>query len=111
MRQFKKVLTPGISGSGESYLADYIVQNYHKVKVRGISKWHSTSVKKNLSDSINKIISKQDSKLFRLTDATFQIPNTTKFTKQTNWKPKYSFEESVSYLFNCCREYVRREKI
>ena len=62
MRQFKKVLTSGVSGSGESYLVDYIVQNYHKVNVRGISKWHGTSVKKNLSDSINKIISKQDPK-------------------------------------------------
>jgi len=37
----KKVLITGISGSGGSYLAEYIVNNHPKVEVHGISRWHS----------------------------------------------------------------------
>lgn len=39
----KKVLITGISGSGGSYLAEYIVNNHRKVEVHGISRWHSTA--------------------------------------------------------------------
>lgn len=39
----KKVLITGISGSGGSYLAEYIVNNHPKVEVHGISRWHSTT--------------------------------------------------------------------
>lgn len=39
----KKVLITGISGSGGSYLAEYIVNNHPKIEVHGISRWHSTT--------------------------------------------------------------------
>lgn len=54
-KQIKKALITGISGSGGSYLADYIVENHPEVELHGISRWHSTSSNKNLNKSINKI--------------------------------------------------------
>lgn len=42
-RDIKTVLITGISGSGGSYLAEYIVNNHPKVEVHGISRWHSTT--------------------------------------------------------------------
>lgn len=55
MRQFKKILITGISGSGGSYLADYIVENHPEVEVHGLARWHSTSSNGNLSKCIDKI--------------------------------------------------------
>ncbi|MDD5688023.1 MAG: GDP-mannose 4,6-dehydratase [Elusimicrobia bacterium] len=55
-RTIKKALITGISGSGGSYLADYIVENHPEVELHGISRWHSTTSNKNLNNSINKII-------------------------------------------------------
>src|SRR3989344_7225735 len=52
---FKKALITGISGSGGSYLAEYIVQNHPEVEVHGISRWHATSVNKNLENFAGKI--------------------------------------------------------
>lgn len=46
--RFKTALITGISGSGGSYLADYIVENHPDVAVHGISRWHSTATPKNL---------------------------------------------------------------
>lgn len=54
-RNFKTILITGISGSGGSYLADYIVQNHPKVSVHGISRWHSTTSGNNLESSKNKV--------------------------------------------------------
>lgn len=56
-----------------------------------------------------KIPTESDKRLFRPADVTLQIPDTTKFTKQTGWKPKYSFEESVKYLLEHCRKEVKKE--
>lgn len=53
-KNFRKVLITGISGSGGSYLAEYIVNNHPEVSVHGISRWHSTSVD-NLKDIRSKI--------------------------------------------------------
>lgn len=53
--KIKKVLITGISGSGGSYLAEYIVKNHPKVEVHGISRWHSTTVD-NLSNTYKKVI-------------------------------------------------------
>lgn len=39
----RKVLITGISGAGGSFLAEYIVNNHPKVKVHGISRWHSAT--------------------------------------------------------------------
>lgn len=49
----KKVLITGITGSGGSYLAEYIVNNHKNIDVFGISRWHSTSSNSNL-ESIKK---------------------------------------------------------
>lgn len=54
-RTIEKVLITGISGSGGSYLAEYIVNNYPDVEVYGISRWHSTSTNKNLENILDKI--------------------------------------------------------
>lgn len=51
----EKVLITGISGSGGSYLADYITESHPEVEVHGISRWHSTSTNKNLENCIDKI--------------------------------------------------------
>lgn len=56
-----------------------------------------------------KIPSRPNPKLFRPSDVTLQIPDVTKFTKQTGWKPKYSFEESVRFLLEHCRNEVSKE--
>lgn len=55
-RNIKKVIITGISGSGGSYLAEYIVENHPDVEIHGISRWHSTTHKDNLKDIIRKII-------------------------------------------------------
>lgn len=49
------VLITGITGSGGSYLAEYIVNNHPKVKVHGISRWHSTT-QNNLNQISNKVV-------------------------------------------------------
>jgi len=54
-RKFKKILITGISGSGGSYLADYIVENQPDVEVHGISRWHSTSGNHNLENILDKV--------------------------------------------------------
>src|SRR3989338_6409275 len=55
-RIFKKVLITGITGSGGSYLADYIAENHQNVEIHGITRWHSTSTNKNLEKSRNRVI-------------------------------------------------------
>ncbi len=57
-----------------------------------------------------KIPSRQDPNLLRPADVTLQIPDTSKFNKATNWKPKYSFEDSVEFLLNHCRSVVAKQK-
>jgi GDP-4-dehydro-6-deoxy-D-mannose reductase len=47
-KEINKILITGISGSGGSYLAEYIVNNHPEVEVNGISRWHSTTTMDNL---------------------------------------------------------------
>ncbi|MBI2035455.1 MAG: GDP-mannose 4,6-dehydratase [Candidatus Liptonbacteria bacterium] len=54
-RIFKKALITGITGSGGSYLADYIVLHCPGVQVSGVSRWHSTSVNSNVAHLKDKI--------------------------------------------------------
>ncbi len=54
-REFKKVLITGISGSGGSYLAEYIINEHTGVEVHGISRWHSTTGKNNLENIADKV--------------------------------------------------------
>jgi len=56
------------------------------------------------------IPSRVDKSLLRPADVTLQIPDVNKFLKETGWKPKYSFEESVQNLLEHCREIARKEK-
>jgi len=49
------VLVTGITGSGGSYLAEYILDNHPDVEVHGIFRWHSTSVLKNIERIKNDI--------------------------------------------------------
>lgn len=46
-RLFHKALITGISGSGGSYLADYIIEHQPNVQVHGASRWHSTAAASN----------------------------------------------------------------
>jgi GDPmannose 4,6-dehydratase/GDP-4-dehydro-6-deoxy-D-mannose reductase len=50
-----KTLITGITGSGGSYLAEYIVNNKKDVKVCGTSRWHTTGSHKNLKSIYDKV--------------------------------------------------------
>ncbi|OGN02049.1 MAG: hypothetical protein A2651_01435 [Candidatus Yanofskybacteria bacterium RIFCSPHIGHO2_01_FULL_42_12] len=52
------------------------------------------------------IPSRLDPELLRPTDVTLQIPDTTKFTSETGWKPQHSLEDSTDFLLRYCRERV-----
>ena len=47
-----------------------------------------------------------DKKLLRPQDVTLQIPNVKKFKKDTGWKPKVTFQDSVKKLLNECRKKI-----
>lgn len=49
-----------------------------------------------------------DPNLLRPADVTLQIPSIEKFTRTTNWKPKYSFEESMEYLLSYWRKQAQK---
>jgi GDP-4-dehydro-6-deoxy-D-mannose reductase len=51
----KKALITGITGSGGSYLAEYIIDEHPEFDVNGISRWHSTTSQNNLSDVMDKV--------------------------------------------------------
>src|SRR3989338_4670345 len=53
------------------------------------------------------IPSRPDPQLLRPADVTLQIPDITKFSNQTGWKPRYSFQESVQLLLDHCRKTIR----
>ena len=44
----KKVFITGITGSGGSYLAEYIYENHPEIEIHGIARWHSTTSVRNL---------------------------------------------------------------
>jgi GDP-4-dehydro-6-deoxy-D-mannose reductase len=49
------VLITGITGSGGSYLADYIIQNHPNVNIYGLHRWHSAGTLNNISHIKDKI--------------------------------------------------------
>ena len=55
MRNFKRVLITGISGSGGSYLAEQILERNHNISIHGITRWHSTTTANNLRKISNKV--------------------------------------------------------
>jgi GDP-mannose 4,6-dehydratase len=66
------------------------------------------SVKQFLKELIKlarcKIKCSVDKKLLRPQDVTLQIPDVRKFNKDTGWKPKVSFKDSVKKLLDECRK-------
>ncbi|MFH1476699.1 MAG: GDP-mannose 4,6-dehydratase [Verrucomicrobiota bacterium] len=52
---FQRALITGITGSGGSYMADYIVEHCPGTQVHGISRWHSTSTADNLASVRKKV--------------------------------------------------------
>jgi GDP-4-dehydro-6-deoxy-D-mannose reductase len=52
----QRALITGISGSGGSYLAEYIVQHHPTVELHGFSRWHSTTTSDNLASIRNQVI-------------------------------------------------------
>ena len=53
--EFKRALITGISGSGGSYLAEYICENQPQVELHGLSRWHSTTSSDNLHNVRDKV--------------------------------------------------------
>jgi GDPmannose 4,6-dehydratase/GDP-4-dehydro-6-deoxy-D-mannose reductase len=51
-----------------------------------------------------------DPALFRPSDVTLQIPDVSKFTAKTGWRPRHSFEDSVRHLLEHCRASVHLEE-
>lgn len=66
-------------------------------------------LEKLLSLSKKTIPTRCDPSLLRPADVTLQIPNVDKFTKATNWKPVYSFEESLTELLEHWRNEAKQE--
>jgi len=54
-REFKRIVITGISGSGGSYLAEFIAGSFPEVEIHGISRWHSTSTNRNLEKISDKV--------------------------------------------------------
>ena len=54
INKVSRVLITGISGSGGSYLAEFIANN-KDCEIHGMSRWHSTSKNSNLTEISNKI--------------------------------------------------------
>lgn len=50
-----------------------------------------------------------DPRLLRPSDVTLQIPSVERFIKATNWRPKYTFKESMEYLLSYWRKRVQYE--
>jgi GDP-4-dehydro-6-deoxy-D-mannose reductase len=55
------------------------------------------------------IPSRVDPNLLRPTDVTLQIPDVSKFKKETGWEPKYTFEQSVEHLLEFSRKAIKKE--
>lgn len=55
INKINKILITGISGSGGSFLSEYIVENHKEVEINGISRWHSTSNHRNLKNILDQV--------------------------------------------------------
>jgi GDP-4-dehydro-6-deoxy-D-mannose reductase len=55
-RTFHTALITGITGSGGSYLADYVLDQQPGVAVHGIARWHSTTAPGNLARAGNRAV-------------------------------------------------------
>lgn len=85
--------------------------NYGEVYVIG------SNVTMELSELLNKLLELSkvgnkveivvDKKLLRPSDVTLQIPDSSKFIKQTGWAPKILFEQTMRDLLNYWREEIK----
>lgn len=55
------------------------------------------------------IPTREDPALLRPADVTLQIPDVSKFARETGWAPRFSFEDSVEHLLAYWRARARRE--
>ena len=75
---------------------------------------HSCKIEQILNDLIgmstikDKIKIQEDSDRLRPIDADLQIPDTTKFTKHTGWKPEYTYEQTIFDLLEYWRKMVEK---
>lgn len=53
--------------------------------------------------------SRLDPALLRPADVTLQIPDTGKFVRETGWRPRFGFAESIAFLLDHCRRAVAAE--
>ena len=60
-------------------------------------------LRKLISLSKEKIITKLDRRLMRPKDIPLQLVDSSEFKKDTGWKPRVSFNESINKLLNDCR--------
>lgn len=58
--------------------------------------------------TVKNIDIKTDPDRVRPIDADLQVPDTSKFTKHTRWKPEISFQQTMTDLLNYWRERIRR---
>ncbi len=54
--EIRTALITGITGSGGSYLAEYLVRHQPQVAVHGIARWHSTSAAENLREVADRVV-------------------------------------------------------
>ena len=64
----------------------------------------------NLSTIKDDLKIEEDPKRIRPIDADLQIPDTSKFTNHTGWKPQISYEQTISDLLNYWRNRIKKEE-
>jgi len=62
------------------------------------------------SKAFCKITTKLNKNLLRPVDVTLQVPDTSKFRRETGWRPRYTFEDSIKFLLGECRKRVAGSK-
>lgn len=60
--------------------------------------------------SVKNIKIEVETNRLRPSDVTLQIPSTEKFHKETGWKPKIKFEQTMEDTLNYWREYYKKER-
>lgn len=60
--------------------------------------------------TVNNIKIEIDPNRLRPSDVTLQIPSTEKFCKETGWKPKIKFKQTIKDTLSYWREYYRKER-
>ena len=66
-------------------------------------------LKRLIAMSGKKIPIRCDSSLLRPRDVTLQVPCVDKFIKETNWRPKYTLDESLEFLLSYWRKEAEKE--